>query len=352
MKITFLTPHIRISGGVKIILGYSDRLAKRGHQVTVICPQPGIAKRKIGGVPIVYPERAIMNLLRYKPDWIDVTANIRYVSSYDERYIPRADVVVATAWQTAPYVKDYSLKKGEKFYLIQHYESLFHGEKERVDETYLYPMRKIVVSSWLREILKEKFNTNSEVIVNPVDLDVFYSTRNDCNKNKKICMLYHTNKWKGISNGIKAFEIAKKKSPTIELVMFGAHKETINYECEYHHKPTGDELRKIYNSCDVFLCPSWREGFGLPSAEAMACKCALVTTDNGGCRDYAIHEKTALVSPPTNPEALAKNLIMLLEDEKLLATIAQNGHEHIKTFTWDKAVDKMEEIFSQFFKEN
>jgi len=79
--------------------------------------------------------------------------------------------------------------------------------------------------------------------------------------------------------------------------------------------------------------------------EAMACKCALVTTDNGGCRDYAIHGKTALVSQPKNPEELAENLVRVLENEELLKTIAQNGYDHVRQFTWDKAVDKMEEVF-------
>jgi len=98
------------------------------------------------------------------------------------------------------------------------------------------------------------------------------------------------------------------------------------------------------------LCPSWREGFGLPSAEAMACKCALVTTDHGGSGDYAYHEKTALVSPPKNPEKLAENLIRLLENEELLRTIAQEGYEYITKFTWNKAVDKIEKLFWEEFQ--
>jgi glycosyltransferase involved in cell wall biosynthesis len=350
MKITFLTPHINISGGVKIILGYADRLIRRGHEVTVICPQTSFDKRKIKGVPIVYPKRFLMNFLKYKPRWIDIAANIKYVPSYNERYIPDADIVVATAWQTAPFVKDYSPRKGRKFYLVQGYESEIFGSKEEVHKTYAYPLKKIVVANWLKVLLKEKFNSDSELIVNPVDLDVFYPTRSRYNENKRICMLHHTSDWKGASDGVKAFEIAKKKYSNIQLVMFGAHKKEIEYNCEYYYRPTGNKLREIYNSCDIFLCPSWREGFGLPSAEAMACKCALVTTDNGGCRDYAIHEKTALVSPPKNPKALAKNLMELLSNEELLKRIAQSGYEHIRQFTWEKAVDKMEKLFLEELK--
>jgi len=349
VKITFLTPHINISGGVKIILGYADRLAKRGHEVNVICPQPATVKRKFKGVPVVYPKRVIMNLLKYKPDWIDVTANIRYVSSYEERCIPKADVVVATAWQTASYVNRYSPKKGKKFYLFQHYERLWlDGSNNDFDEgSYNLPLKKIVISSCLQKILKKRFFQQSILIEDPIDHHIFYPTRNSYNKTKRICMLYHDLPLKGVADGIKAFEIAKKGHPDAQLVIFGSRQKPESLRCEFHYRPSNEQLREIYNSCDVFLCPSWREGFGLPSAEAMACKCALVTTDNGGSRDFAIHEKTALVSPPQNPQALAENLCRLLSNEDLFERIAQNGYEHIKRFTWEKAVSKMEKVFLQ-----
>ena len=38
MKITFLCPHVRIAGGVRAILTYADRLAARGHDVTLVVP--------------------------------------------------------------------------------------------------------------------------------------------------------------------------------------------------------------------------------------------------------------------------------------------------------------------------
>ncbi len=38
MKITFLCPHLRIAGGVRAILIHADRLAQRGHEVTLQVP--------------------------------------------------------------------------------------------------------------------------------------------------------------------------------------------------------------------------------------------------------------------------------------------------------------------------
>jgi len=349
MRITFLTPHVDIGGGVRAILGYADGLATRGHEVALICPQSTFAHMRIRGrsIPTFLPKRLLMNVLRHKPSWVDVSADIKYVPAWEERHIPDGDIVVATAWQTAAHVRDYAPKKGRKFYLVQHYETLFHSphSREKADETYAYPLRKIVISTWLKEIMREKFNAEAELLVTPVDFDVFYPTRNGYNEKKRICMLHHFYDWKGVDDGLKSFEMAKMNYPDIRLVMFGAHAKRVGFDRDYHYSPSGKRLSEIYNSCDIFLCPSWREGLGMTAMEAMACKCALVTTDNGGCRDYAIPGKTALVSPPKNPEKLAQDLMRLLENEELLETIAHHGYEHIRQFTWKKALDKMENVF-------
>lgn len=74
----------------------------------------------------------------------------------------------------------------------------------------------------------------------------------------------------------------------------------------------------------------------------MACGCSVVSTDNGGVNDYAVHGKTALISPPKDPESLAENLLRVLSDDKLRIKLAQAGHQKIQEFTWKKATDELE----------
>ena len=58
----------------------------------------------------------------------------------------------------------------------------------------------------------------------------------------------------------------------------------------------GTEAGRIAGSAAarVFAVGSWFEGFCQPGLEALACGTSLVTTDNGGCREYAVHEETTL----------------------------------------------------------
>ena len=79
--------------------------------------------------------------------------------------------------------------------------------------------------------------------------------------------------------------------------------------------------------------------------EAMMCGAALVTTDTGGSRDYALNEETALVSTPKKPDRLAKNLIRVLTDNSLRVGLAEMGYQKIKNFSWDTNCEHLIKYF-------
>jgi glycosyltransferase involved in cell wall biosynthesis len=79
--------------------------------------------------------------------------------------------------------------------------------------------------------------------------------------------------------------------------------------------------------------------------EAMMCGTALVSTDTGGSRDYALNEETALVSPIKNQEALAENLIRVLTDETLRLQLTKKGYQKIKQFSWSLNCEQLVQYF-------
>jgi glycosyltransferase involved in cell wall biosynthesis len=112
---------------------------------------------------------------------------------------------------------------------------------------------------------------------------------------------------------------------------------------QYHQNPPQDILvRDIYNEGTVYLAASLTEGWPLPPAEAMACGCAFVGTDSGGCRDYAKHGITALLSPPGDRDALLTNLCRIIDDRSLAAEIQESGTAFIQKFTWDRSGSMLE----------
>jgi phosphatidylinositol alpha-1,6-mannosyltransferase len=120
----------------------------------------------------------------------------------------------------------------------------------------------------------------------------------------------------------------------------------VDYD-EFHANPPQEQLAALYSSADIYLCPSWDEGLGMPPMEAMACGAALVTYDNGGCRDYARDGETALVARRRDVADLAEKLTRLAADGALRARLAAAGEQWIRTaFDWDRSVRRLEALFA------
>ena len=336
MKITFLSPHLRVAGGVRAILTHADRLAARGHDVTLLVPARSRVKawsrnRSGGG-----------------PDWMpDLRARVRWVADWTPPRLPDGEALIATAWQSAGPVAAAPDRCGRKFYFVQHYESLYHGSAALVDATYRLPLRKIVISTWLREIMASRFDSPAEVIVTPVDPALFHPVpvaRDD--DRLRVLMLQHEYEWKGVADGMEALGRVKPRHPDVRLVGFGLKSPSreLPYD-EYFENLPQARLAWLYSRCPIYCCPSWDEGLGMPPMEAMACGAALCTYDNGGCRDYAIDGQTALVAPRRDVGALARALSLLVEDGDLRERLARQGREFVTTrFTWEGATARLEAL--------
>lgn len=87
------------------------------------------------------------------------------------------------------------------------------------------------------------------------------------------------------------------------------------------------ELAKLYPDAAALVLPSIAdvsgpsvtgEGFGLVYAEAGAFGVpSIASTAGGGSLDFVVHEKTGLLVPPGDREALAAAILRLLEDHDL-----------------------------------
>src|SRR5207248_7133386 len=269
----------------------------------------------------------------------------RWVPHWDPNALPEADAILATPWQSAPLVAAAPARCGMKFYLVQHYESLYHGAPEVVDATYRLPLRKVVISTWLADIMRETFGAPSDVLVTPVDRALFHRVEVAVATSRpRVLMLHHEYEWQGVADGLEAVRRVRARVAGLRLVGFGVKppRERLPYD-EFHADPPQEALAALYSGCDIYLCPSWDEGLGMPPMEAMACGTALVTYDNGGNRDYARDGQTALVAPRRDVEALAAALQRAATDGALRERVAAAGLVRITTaFDWERAVDRLE----------
>ena len=88
----------------------------------------------------------------------------------------------------------------------------------------------------------------------------------------------------------------------------------------------------LYGLADLFVYPSFYEGFGFPPLEAMACGTPVITS-NFSSLPEAVGD-AAITINPYNIDELARAMEMVLTDKKLKDILTERGFEQIKKFSW------------------
>jgi glycosyltransferase involved in cell wall biosynthesis len=353
LRITFLLPgsgHLPTGGG-KVVYEYANHLSRRGHRVTLV--HPALVTRHASPFQIMRSACAYVHRLQsngfHPRSWFPLEAPVRlmWVPTLSARFVPDSDVVLATAWSTAEWAVDYPSAKGQKFYLIQSWET-WAGPEDRVRATWLMPYKKIVIACWLRDIAME-LGVECSYIPNGIDFEQFgLDTPIESRNPKQMMMLYHTHPVKGSVDGLEALSLVRKKLPDLRVTLFGTGPApALPAWIKYHRLPSQRLLRACYNQASIFIAPARIEGWPLPPAEAMLCGAAIAATDIGGHREYGVHEQTALLSPARDPEKLAENVLRLMRSPELRIKIARQGQQCIQKYSWEEAVDSFEHLLSR-----
>lgn len=340
-------------GGYKVVYEYANGLARLGHDVTVTHAfylQPS-------QVRLLWRPRHWLTFLkrwalrRYTPEsWfkLDPAVKLRFVPWLHRWFMPAADAVVATSWETAEWVAGYAPSQGRRFYLIQHFED-WSGDRDQVLRTWHLPLHKIVISRWL-EALVAQHGESSSYITNGLDFKAFGIDVPPQDRDPhSVAMLYHQSAWKGSRYGLEALRQARARCPLLKATLFGVNPPPADLPdwITYHQLPSQPLLRKIYNQAAIFLAPSLTEGWGLPPAEAMICGAAVVLTDVDGHREFAQADVNALMCPPANADALAQGILTLMADSLLRLRLAQAASASIQHFTWSRACQAMERTLAK-----
>lgn len=94
-----------------------------------------------------------------------------------------------------------------------------------------------------------------------------------------------------------------------------------------------DDLVKLYNSCELFVFPSWHEGFGLPVLEAMKCGKAVI-----GGELSSIPEVIGLDSALFNPfdiDNITQKITQVLTDKHFKSTLEEHALVQAENFSWE-----------------
>lgn len=346
MRIAFVVSYLELTGGHRAVVEIGNRLARRGHDVLLVYPARSIPSRRndlLRRLGPLAPEAAFVHN-GSRLDWADFAGTIVRVPELDDRYVPDADVVVATAWQTAERVARLGSGKGSKVYFIQHYET-WSGPEARVDATWRAPFTRVASSEWLRRLGRERFGIDDvHVVPYGVDLEAFHPGPRSDGDGLRVGLLHHLDDWKGVAGTVEAVRRLRREGLDVRLAAFGAFADRgpLPADAELHVLPSRDELRRFYTSLDVFVCGSWSETGPMTVPEAMACGVCVVSTDVGNVSLWTNGGEGAFVVPPCDVDALTTALRTALTDPAERTRRAQRGRDLIQPFTWERAADQFE----------
>lgn len=98
-----------------------------------------------------------------------------------------------------------------------------------------------------------------------------------------------------------------------------------------------EELYSFLKACKVSVIPSFREGFSITTLESLACGLPVVTVQHrdNAATELIQNEKNGLVVQP-NAEALAKALVLLVQNDTLRRRLSRNASASLEDFSWRK----------------
>ena len=101
----------------------------------------------------------------------------------------------------------------------------------------------------------------------------------------------------------------------------------------------------------IFVLPSLKEGMPYTLLEAMASGKPVVGSDISGITDVITNEQNGLLVPSMNPEALAKAILQLLNNEKLRRRLGQNARKlMVEKYSFDIINERIEKVYSEAMK--
>ncbi len=122
------------------------------------------------------------------------------------------------------------------------------------------------------------------------------------------------------------------------ITELGLEKDVIQID----HVPDED-LVAVYNMADVFVFPSFYEGFGFPPLEAMACGTPVITSNTSSLPEVV--GDAGITLAPDDVYGLANAMQRLLHNDSMRQDMTKSGLAQAKRFTWERCAEETFNVY-------
>ncbi len=110
-----------------------------------------------------------------------------------------------------------------------------------------------------------------------------------------------------------------------------------------------EDLRCFYNCADIFVFPSFYEGFGFPVLEAFCCGAPVITSRGSACEEVAAG--AAEMIDPESPEAIAEAVRRIMQDQEHRRRLKAAALKRAEDFSFRKTAEETWRVYQKVFKD-
>ena len=236
------------------------------------------------------------------------------------------------------------------------------------------------VSHGVKEVMHEDKITKKEIqiiwngSINGIDGVFFNSQIVDSNNLKKqygiaeddfvFGFIGRVVKDKGINELVSAFKTISNDYNNVKLIIAGNFEETLDpllpeIKNEIHANPNIilvgflTDIRPFYKMMDLFVFPSYREGFGISLMEAAAMNVPSISSDIIGCNEIIAHGVNGFLIPSKNEKILYETMLYCFQNKNIVEKMASATRNIIlskfeQKQLWDKTIASYKETSNYY----
>jgi len=367
-------------GPVPVVKGITEAMAKKGLNVTLFAPVV-----QGGSHGVIQLEGVRVRLFRQ-----DLLSEVWRAYSSEltktlHREIERFDLVhIHEIWHHPHFAAYRAARKAKKPFIITVHGALepwclnYKALKKRIYAV-LIQRRILNRAAAIHAITQEEvehiraFGVDSPIftIPNGIDSEEFSELppREELEKHypelqgkKVVLFLGRIHPKKGLDLLARAFGQVARERKDVHLLIVGPDEGGYRGEVErslvsegvvekatFTGMLTGKEKLAALSRADIFVLPSYSEGFSMAILEALACGLPVIITRQ--CHFPEVAEARAGIVIDPDSAQLAEAMIELLDNPKLREEMGNNGKRLVmERFTWDKIANQMIELYQRVLK--
>jgi glycosyltransferase involved in cell wall biosynthesis len=223
----------------------------------------------------------------------------------------------------------------------------------------------IVPSGFLADVFKRR-DVATRIVPNIVNLERFTAgerhRHSSGDAGPKLLVTRNLEPIYDIDTALRVLQQVRKSFPEASITICGSGPERdrlvalaqaleIESAVVFTGRVDNEQIAALYQSADVMVNPSLADNMPNSVLEALASGVPVVSTEVGGVSYLVQHEKTALLVPVSDVEAMAKAVIRVLETPELAARLAAAGLAEIQQYTWPNVEGKLQAVYTDALME-